>query len=102
MLQKTIHLGIEAVGEVVPGERDLYVEGAASILSKPEFADAESLRKTFLALQEKQKLIHLLETCLDEDGLQILIGSESNFTQAHNLTIVARPVSACGAEVGLV
>jgi heat-inducible transcriptional repressor len=102
MLQKTIHLGIEAVGEIAPGERDLYVEGAASILSKPEFADAESLRKTFLALQEKEKLIHLLESCLDEEGLQILIGSESNFTQIHNFSIVARRYGTQGGPLGLV
>lgn len=102
MLQKTIHLGIEAVGEVAPGERDLYLEGAASILSKPEFADAESLRKTFLALQEKEKLVHLLESCLDEEGLQILIGSETDFTQVNNFSIVARRIGTNGGPLGLV
>ena len=102
MLQKTIQLGIEAVGEVAPALRDLYVEGATSILSKPEFADAGALRKTFLALQEKEKLIHLLETCLVEDGLQILIGSESDFTQNHNFSIVARRYGTEGGPLGMV
>jgi heat-inducible transcriptional repressor len=102
MLQKTLHLGIEAVGEVLPMERDLYVEGAASILTKPEFADAESLRKTFLAIQEKEKLVHLLESCLDEDGLQILIGGESDFTQVHNFSIVARRYGNQGGPLGMV
>src|SRR5437763_14167503 len=37
MLQKTITLGIEAVNDVRTNENDLYVEGAASILTKPEF-----------------------------------------------------------------
>ena len=37
MLQKTIHLGIEAVGEIAPRGREIYVEGAASIL-KSAFA----------------------------------------------------------------
>ncbi len=91
MLQKTISLGIEAVNDVTPVEHELFVEGAASILMKPEFADAHSLRKTFLALQEKQKLVEILNSCLSEDGLQILIGSESDFTQIHNFSIVARP-----------
>ncbi len=102
MLQKTIHLGIEAVGEIVPVERDLYLEGAASILSKPDLADAESLRKTFLALQEKEKLVHLLESCLDEEGLQILIGSETDFTQVNNFSIVARRYGTHGGPLGLV
>jgi heat-inducible transcriptional repressor len=102
MLQKTISLGIEAVNDVAPFEHELYVEGAASILNKPEFADAASLRKTFLALQEKEKLIGILETCLDEDGLQILVGSESDFTQMHNFSIVARRYGSASTPLGMV
>ena len=90
MLQKTISLGIMAVNDVAPVEHELYVEGTTSILMKPEFADAVSLRKTMLALQEREKLIELLNSCLTEDGLQILIGSETDFTQVHKFSIVAR------------
>ncbi len=102
MLQKTIALGIEAVNDVVPFDHDLYVEGATSILNKPEYSDAASLRKTFLALQEKEKLVDLLETCLREEGLQILIGSESDFTQVHNFSIVARRYGSTAAPLGMV
>jgi heat-inducible transcriptional repressor len=100
MLQKTITLGIDAVN--APYEHDLYVEGASSILNKPEYADAASLRKTFLALQEKEKLVELLETCLAEEGLQILIGSESDFTQINNFSIVARRYGSTSAPLGMV
>jgi len=102
MLQKTISLGIEAVNDVAPFEHELYVEGAASILTKPEFSDALALRKTFLALQEKEKLIDLLNGCLAEDGLQILIGSETDFTQVHNFSIVARRYGTSSAPLGMV
>jgi len=90
MLQKTISLGIEAVDDVAPVEHELYVEGTTSMLMKPDYVDAASLRKTMLALQERQKLIELLNSCLTEDGLQILIGSETDFTQVHNFSLVAR------------
>lgn len=102
MMQKTITLGIEAVNDVAPFEHELYVEGAVSILNKPEFSDAASLRKTFLALQEKEKLIDILESCLSEEGLQILIGSESDFTQIHNFSIVARRYGSHTAPLGMV
>jgi heat-inducible transcriptional repressor len=102
MLRKTIALGIEAVNDVTPLEHDLIVEGAASILTKPEFGDADSMRKTFLALQEKEKLIHILESFLSEEGLQVLIGSESDFTQIHNFSIVARRYGTCSAPLGMV
>ena len=102
MMQKTISLGIEAVNDLSPLEQELYVEGAASILTKPEFSDAVSLRKTFLALQEKEKLVEILNTCLSEEGLQILIGSESNFTQVYNFSIVARRYGTQAAPLGMV
>jgi heat-inducible transcriptional repressor len=102
MLQKTITLGIEAVNDVAPLEHELYVEGTASILTKPEFADAVSMRKTFLALQEKEKLVEILNSCLSEEGLQILIGSESNFTQVYNFSIVARRYGTQAAPLGMV
>ena len=102
MMQKTIALGIEAVNDVAPVEHELYVEGTSSILTKPDFADANALRKTMLALQEKEKLIHILESFLDEDGLQILVGSESDFTQVHNFSIVARRYGTQAAPLGMV
>ena len=102
MMQKTISLGIEAVNDVTPLEHGLYVEGAASILTKPEFSDAVSLRKTFLALQEKEKLVEILNSCLSEGGLQILIGSESNFTHVYNFSIVARRYGTQAVPLGIV
>lgn len=102
LLQKTIALGIGAVNDLAPVDHDLVVEGAASILTKPEFADAAALRKTFLALQEKEKLVEILNSCLAEDGLQILVGSESDFTQMHNFSIVARPYGSGASPLGIV
>ncbi len=102
MLKKAIALGIETVDDVAPLQHELYVEGATSILLKPEFTDAAALRKTFLALQEKEKLVEILNSCLNEDGLQILIGSESNFTQVHSFSLVARRYGTSSAPLGMV
>src|SRR5437762_3654711 len=102
MLRKTIALGIEAVGEVTPLDHELYVEGTTSILMKPEFSDAAAMRKTFLALQEKERLVEILNSCLNEDGLQILIGGESDFTQVHNFSIVAQSYGSHNAPLGIV
>jgi heat-inducible transcriptional repressor len=102
MLQKTIALGIDAVDDVTPFNHELYLEGAESFLMKPEFSDAASLRKTFLALQEKEKLVDILNSCLAEDGLQILVGSESDFTHVHKFGIVACSYGSHNAPLGIV
>lgn len=102
MLRKTITLGIETVHDVAPLDQELYVEGAASILMKPDYANPDSMRKTFLALQEKEKLIDILNSCMNEEGLQILIGSESDFTQVNNFSIVARAYGNHAGPLGMV
>lgn len=100
--KKSITLGIEAVNDAIPTDHDLFVEGTASILNKPEFADAEAMRKTFLVLEEKEKLVAILNRCLSEEGLQILIGSESSFTRNYNFSLVATRYGSARCPIGMV
>ncbi|HVT45291.1 MAG TPA: heat-inducible transcriptional repressor HrcA [Thermoanaerobaculia bacterium] len=102
MLARTMRLGSEAVSEVLPHERELHLEGATSILDKPEFADAESMRKTFLAFEEKEKLVDILNRCLNEDGLQILVGAESQFTRNYNFSLIATRCGSASSPLGMV
>ncbi len=101
-MHKALALGIGAVEDLMPMEHELFVEGTASILNKPDFANAGVIRKTFLALQEKEKLVEILNSCLNEDGLQILVGSESDFTHLHNFSLVARRYGSESAPLGMV
>jgi heat-inducible transcriptional repressor len=101
-LRRTITVGIEAVDDVLPVDHELYVEGAASILNKPEYSDAESLRKTMSAFEEKERLVEILTRCLTEEGVQILIGSESQFTRSYNFSLVAARYGSEQSPSGLV
>lgn len=102
-LRRTLQLGVAAVEDVLPSDHDLYVEGAASILNKPEYAaDATALRKTILAFEEKERLVDILNRCLTEEGVQILVGSESHFTQSYNFSLVATRYGAASSPTGLV
>lgn len=100
--RRTITLGIDAIEDVLPHERELVVEGAVSMLNKPEFSDAGAMRRTMAAFEEREKLIELLNRCLDTDGVQILIGSESRFTESYNLSLVAARYGPAGAPAGTV
>ncbi|HEY5611701.1 MAG TPA: heat-inducible transcriptional repressor HrcA [Thermoanaerobaculia bacterium] len=96
LLRSAISLGINAVEEVVPIDQRLHVEGAASILDKPEFSDADAMRKTFLAFEQKERLVEILNQCLNENELHVLIGGEAPFTQNYNFALV---VSRYGSPV---
>lgn len=100
-MQKTIQLGIDAADDQ-PAEQELFVEGTSSIFTKPEYADANTLRRTISALQEKQKLVEILNTCLNEDGVQIVVGAENTFTRSHNFALVATRYGTQHTQSGIV
>jgi heat-inducible transcriptional repressor len=100
--KKTMALGIDVVEGVMPHASELFVEGATSILNKPEFAEAEAMRKAFLAFEEKEKLVRILNLCVNESGVQILIGSESSFTHDYNLSLVAARYGSASSPLGMV
>ena len=103
LLASVVTIGMEAIDQALPQDHDLFVEGASSILNKPEFvSNADAIRKTMLAFEEKERLIEILNRCIDEGGLQILIGSESQFTSSYNFSLVASRYGSVDSPVGLV
>lgn len=102
MYKRTIVLGMGVVEGVMPHGSDLFVEGATSILNKPEFSEADAMRKAFLAFEEKEKLVRILNLCVNEAGVQILIGSESPFTHDYNLSLVAARYGSASNPLGMV
>jgi heat-inducible transcriptional repressor len=100
---RTLAVSAGAVEELLPAEHELWVEGATSILNKPEFAgaDVEAMRRLLRAFEEKEKLVQILNHCMGEEGLQILVGSESPFTGSYNFAMVAASYGA-GRPAGLV
>lgn len=101
--RRTLTLGADAVEELLPLENELWVEGASSILDKPEFAaaDGEAMRKVLHAFEDKEKLVHILNRCLGGEGLQVVVGSESPFTGSYNFALVAASYGTVG-PAGLV
>lgn len=97
-----LDLGLKAVQEVVPLEEELCVEGTMSIIHKPEYADADMLRRFAVVFERKQELAAILSELLNAGGLQILVGSESPFTQNYNVSLVVTSYGGKSRPVGLV
>jgi heat-inducible transcriptional repressor len=60
-------------------------------MHQPEFADVEKMRSIFGAFEEKSKLLRILDQCLDQDGLTIVIGSENVVQEVQRLSLVTAP-----------
>jgi len=70
---------------------ELLVQGALNLLDQPEFNEDIGKIKTLLkTLEEKTKLINLLDLCLDHEGMTILIGEENLQEEMGNCSLIAQ------------
>jgi heat-inducible transcriptional repressor len=60
----------------LPDERTIYVEGTASLLDAAPELTMDTLQALILMIEEKQKLVLLLNEYIDGPGLTIVIGAE--------------------------
>jgi heat-inducible transcriptional repressor len=74
--------------------RQMYVEGAAQFASAPELAGEQALRELLTAIEEKGKLVALLDTCIEApEPVQIQIGVKGMSSAGEHLALIAAPYS---------
>jgi heat-inducible transcriptional repressor len=87
LLQKASELGQKALAE--QPEEELYVVGTSNILNLPEFTEnLEKMKALFKTFEEKAVILKLLNNCLDTEGVQIFIGSESSLPGIEDFSLV--------------
>jgi heat-inducible transcriptional repressor len=95
--ERALSLGVAAVQLEQPA---IHLEGQASFLEDPALAqDLGKMRALFRALEEKERLLHVLDRTLDAQELTIFIGKESGISEPE-LSIVAAPYRRAGEIVG--
>jgi heat-inducible transcriptional repressor len=100
LASKALKLG-RAATDLDVSERVL-IEGAGSFLETPEFSDVERMRALFKALEEKGKLLDLLDRVQRAREMQIFIGKESAFSSSSDLTVIASPYGSPEQVLGTV
>lgn len=68
--------------------REIYLEGTSKIIGVPEFADIERLKGLFQAFEKKEKLLKLIDECLREEGIHVIIGVESDIKEMSEMSII--------------
>lgn len=53
----------------------IIVEGTTQLLEQPEFTDVTTLRALLRTIEEKQRVLRLLDGLLDGRGVQVMLGS---------------------------
>ena len=98
---RALKLGAAAT-DVSSSER-VVIEGTGTFLESPEFAeDVRRMRALFKALDEKHKLLALLDRVQRAREMQIFIGAESEFGSQGDVTLIASPYGTQEQVLGTV
>ena len=73
----------------LPEERELYVDGAASLLATSQQLNITMLQRLLALIDEKQRLVRLLDEYMDGPGLTVVIGAEHPDPSLRPFSLVA-------------
>ena len=70
------------------GEERIFLEGTSRLLGKGGLSDLGKLRSLFRSFEEKAVLVRLLSDFISLDRVKVLIGSEANFPNVEDCSLV--------------
>ena len=82
-------------------EPDMVVSGQTNLMDFDELAQMDRLRGLFDAFTEKQEILHLLDRCLEADGVQIYIGEESGYQMLRECSVITAPYEVDDEVIGV-
>lgn len=80
---------------------DCVVSGQSHLLDMAPESSIKNLRQLFDAFSQKQELLHLLDRCLQSDGVQIFIGEESGQPEFQSCSLITAPYRRQDQRLGM-
>jgi len=105
LLQTAMILCSQSIEDEEDNRGAVYVDGTSNILTKRDFADLDRLRELLRTIEEKSRLMQILNECVTRDNskgnVQVVIGSENSASTLQNCTLIAAPYRiGSGAAIG--
>jgi heat-inducible transcriptional repressor len=82
-----------------PLGKELVIAGESNLLDVS--GDMATVRTLFDAFSRKGSILHLLDRCLDSDGIQLFIGEESGYQILGDMSLVTAPYEVNGELAGV-
>jgi len=80
----------------------IFVEGALNMLTQPDAADVSVMREVLGALEDRQRLLEVLDRTLAERRSVVILGEESQTPDLAGCGLVSSPYGGQGTPVGAV
>lgn len=100
LMARAMRLASSAFSDL-PGDPTIYVEGASALLDETQGLNVTVLQALLLMIDEKQKLVRLLNEYLDGSGLTVVIGAEHLNPRLRPFSLIASTYDD-GASTGTV
>lgn len=104
-LDRTMARAVEMAGQVFQTNEcdgsDCLISGQTNLMDFEDLSDMTSLRHLFDAFAEKHEILHLLDQCMQAEGVQIFIGEESGYQHFDNCSVVTAPYQVDNEVAGV-
>ena len=100
-MQQIVQMAHHVVTPSESSEDQMMVSGRSKLMDYSEFSEMERLRQLFNAFSEKRDMIHLLDQCMEADGVQVFIGVESGYQFFDECSAVTSPYKSGDEVVGV-
>jgi heat-inducible transcriptional repressor len=98
LMQAAVQVSSEVMSQA---QEEVVISGEHNLLAHNEFSsDMGNLRRAFDLFEQKAKLIQLLDTSSQAQGVRIYIGGESQVVPVEELSVVSAPYEVDGQVVG--
>lgn len=88
LLARAMRLATSTFSDL-PEEQEIYVEGAASLVEAHQGLTLETLHALVQMIEEKQKLVRLLNEYIDGPGMTVVIGAEHQNPNLRPFSLIA-------------
>jgi heat-inducible transcriptional repressor len=82
--------------------RQVYVEGAHYLFQGSDQSDLNKMRELFKMLEEKSKLLKLLDKTIKSRDMSIILGREQKLDELSDFTVISSPYSLKEENIGAV
>ncbi len=110
LFDKLLQTAIILCSQSIEGEDDeigeVYVDGTSNFLTKRDFTDMERLRELLRTIEEKSRLMRILNQCVVREpnaqgNVQVVIGSENASSSLSDCTLITAPYTiGRGSAIG--
>lgn len=100
VMQAALDVAAKAFAASDSDEADYVVSGEANLVES--LSSIEEVRDLFDAFARKGAILHLLDQCLDTEGIQLFIGQESGYEPLDDYSVVTARYQTKGHMAGVI